>query len=144
MGGWSAALAGGPQDRRMTAQSETSSYARNITQPPSSCPTAHVKAIRDSLPEHFVWDERKSALLLLAMRQAEDVERLEADIAQRGVRLEGGRLNTALCELRQGRAALARILGQVAIPGSTRPAVVHARRAAEVRWQWVRQRATSA
>ena len=97
-------------------------------------PRDHVEAIRRSVGDAFEWDGREAALLDLAARQAADVERLEADVAENGPRLSNGRLNTALCELRQGRVALARILGQVEIPESARPASVHARRAAQARW----------
>jgi len=94
-----------------------------------------VEAIRRGLPPSHEWDERERALLGLAARQAADIELLEADIAEHGARLPDGRLNTALCELRQGRVALARILGQVDIPESTAPRSLHARKAAQARWE---------
>src|SRR5690348_555312 len=97
-------------------------------------PCAHVAAIRDSLPDHFQWDEREAALLDLAMRQAKDLEALGADIATHGVRSQSGRLSTIVSEARQSRVALSRILGQVDVPDSVRPAVSHARRAAQARW----------
>ena len=97
-------------------------------------PCEHVRLIRDSLPAGYQWDEREAALLDLAASLARNVERLEADVAVNGVRLEGGKLNAALCELRQQQVALARVLGQIAIPDSVKPAVVHARKAAEARW----------
>jgi hypothetical protein len=93
-----------------------------------------VKTIRAGLPESFEWDERESALLDLAERQAADIDLLEADIAEHGVRMGSGRLNQAFCEVRQARVALARILGQVEIPNATSPASVHGRKAAEARW----------
>jgi hypothetical protein len=93
-----------------------------------------VEAIRASLPDSYEWDEREIALLDLAARQAADIDLLEGDIAANGARLEGGRLNTALCELRQGRVALGRLLGLIDIPNSTAPASVHGAKAARARW----------
>lgn len=94
-----------------------------------------MEAIRSSLPSSHEWDERELALLELAARQAADIDRLEADVAAHGVRMDGGRLNTALCELRQGRVALARILGQVDVPETASPRSLHGRKAAEARWK---------
>ena len=52
----------------------------------SSCKCVDlVQAIRSSLPESYEWDEREFALLDLAERQAADLDRLEADIAEHGV-----------------------------------------------------------
>jgi hypothetical protein len=97
-----------------------------------------VDAIRAGLPDSHEWDEREAALLNLAYRQAADVDRLEEDIAERGVRVagRGGEvLNQAFCEVRQGRVALARILGQVEIPESLSSRSLHGRKAAEARWR---------
>ena len=96
--------------------------------------TAMVQAIRDGLPASHEWDEREAALLDLALRQARDLDLLEADIAENGVRSPSGRLSTVVSEARQARVALARILGQVDIPDSVAPASVHARKAARARW----------
>ena len=96
-----------------------------------------VDAIRSSLPATHEWDERESALLDLASRQAADIDQLEADVEQRGVRVpgRGGEvLNQSFSEVRQGRVALARILGQVDVPESTSPRSLHGRKAAEARW----------
>ncbi len=79
------------------------------------------------------WEERELALLALAESQAADIDRLEADIAKNGIRIDG-RLNQALPELRQARVALARIRGQVDIPEATAPASLHGRKAAQARW----------
>jgi hypothetical protein len=86
-----------------------------------------VATIRDSLPPDTEWDERERALLALDERQAADVDRLEADIAKRGVRVDGRGaqvLNQALAEARMGRVALARLLGQVDVPDAVAPAVL--------------------
>jgi hypothetical protein len=81
------------------------------------------------------WTERDAALLELAVRQAADIDGLEADIECHGVRLENGRLNTALCEARQARVALGRLLVMVDIPDEISTAAVHATKAAKARWQ---------
>jgi hypothetical protein len=101
---------------------------------------ALVEAIQKGLPASHEWDERELALLELAGRQAADIDRLEADIAKRGVRVPGRGgdvLNQAFCEVRQGRVALARILGQIDIPESLSPRSLHGRKAAEARWREV-------
>jgi hypothetical protein len=99
---------------------------------------ALVDGIEKALPDSHVWDEREQALLSLAARQADDIDRLERDIAENGVRVEGRggqhTLNQAFGEARQARVALARILGQVELPESVRPSVLHGRRAAQARW----------
>lgn len=97
-------------------------------------PLAAVDAIRDGLPSGYVWTEREAALLDLAARQAGDIELLEADVAEHGVRVASGHLNSTLCELRQGRVALSRLLNQVNIPNEVKPSVSHARKAAQARW----------
>ena len=76
---------------------------------------ARVDAITGSLGPDLEWDERERGLLELAARQADDLDRLEADIAERGITVDG-RLNQAVAEARQARVALARILGQVDLP----------------------------
>lgn len=106
--------------------------------PTSERKRASVEAVRDSLPESHEWDERESALLELALGQADDIDQLENDIAERGVRVEGrgGQvLNQSFAEVRQARVALARILGQLDVPGSESGRAVHARKAAEARWR---------
>lgn len=94
-----------------------------------------VTRIRDRLPAGYEWDERELALLDLALRQAADLDLLEADIAVHGVRSPSGRLSTIVSEARQGRVALSRILGAVDVPESVRPAVTHAGKAARARWK---------
>jgi hypothetical protein len=74
----------------------------------------------------------------VAARQAGDIDRLEADIRERGVRVAGRGgvevLNQAIGEVRQSRVALARILGQIDVPESVSSRTVHARKAAGARW----------
>ena len=100
---------------------------------------ALVDAISSALPDTHVWDERECALLALAVRQADDIDRLEADIAEHGVRVEGRggqrSLNQSLAEARQARIALSRILNAIDIPESVLPSVLHGQRAAHARWR---------
>ena len=104
---------------------------------------ALVDAITEALPDTHVWDEREAALLQLAARQADDIDRLEADIADNGVRVEGRggqrTLNQCLGEARQARVALSRILNAIDIPEAARPSVLHGQRAAEARWRQSRK-----
>ena len=105
---------------------------------PVASPVALVEAIRRSLPPSQEWDERERMLLTLAASQADDIERLERDVEQRGVRVpgRGGEvLNQSFSEVRQARVALARILGQIDVPESLSPRSLHGRKAAEVRWR---------
>jgi hypothetical protein len=105
----------------------------------SGKPTAvsGVRALRSSLPKFHEWTERDAAVLLLAERQAADIDRLEKDIEKNGVRVEGRGadvLNQALGEVRQGRVALGRLLGLVEIPGEASTGSQHGRKAAQARW----------
>jgi hypothetical protein len=99
---------------------------------------ALVETIRAALPPGHEWDERELALLSLAEAQAADIDRLAADLAEQGVRVPargGERLNQAFAEVRQGRVALARILGGIDIPESVGTASLHGRKAAAARWK---------
>jgi hypothetical protein len=94
-----------------------------------------VATIVDGLPSGVELDQRGQALLDLAARQADDLAALEADIAERGIRVPGSRsghevLNPAIAEARQGHLALGKLLGQLDLP----EAVTSARHAAEARW----------
>ena len=102
---------------------------------PTASHVEHVHTICGSLPASHEWDERERALLALAEAQARELDMLEADIADHGVRSPSGRLNTVVSEARQARVALARILGQVDIPESLSPRALHGRKAAEGRWK---------
>ena len=99
---------------------------------------ALIKTIRDGLPPGIELDEREEALLDLAAGQARDVERAEADLAERGYLVPGYQgqqvVNPSVSEARQGRIAIGRLLGQIDLPESTRDAVKRARQAAEARW----------
>jgi hypothetical protein len=101
--------------------------------------TALVARIRRALGDAYELDEREEALLDLAARQADDVARLEADVRDRGTTVLGSTrqpvLNPSISESRQGRLALAKILGAISLPDSEREAVGRARAAAEERWR---------
>ena len=103
-----------------------------------------VGSIVRGLPSGIELDEREQAVLDLAARQADDVARLEADIAKRGVTVPGSRagqqvLNPSIAEVRQGRLALGKLLGQLELPdlaGERRGgASRNAQRAALARWR---------
>jgi hypothetical protein len=94
-----------------------------------------VEAIRAGLPDSHEWDEREAALLELASRQAQDIDCLQQDIVDNGVRLSDGRLNPAIAEVRQGRVALARILAGVDVPDGASTTVLRARKGAAARWR---------
>src|SRR5687767_14590908 len=100
--------------------------------------TGLIEAIRTGLPPGVELDEREEAILDLAARQARDVAAAEADIAERGYLVPGSRgqqvVNPSVAEVRQGRLALGKLLGQLDLPESTRDAVRGARHAAEARW----------
>ena len=78
------------------------------------------KSIVADLPEAVELDARELALLAHASRQADDIAALERALKRDGVTISGSagqpRLNAALTELRQGRIALARLLGGLDIP----------------------------
>jgi hypothetical protein len=97
-----------------------------------------VQAIRASLPASHEWTARDVALLDLAERQAADIDRLEADIEQNGVRVPGRGaevVNQAFAEVRQARVALGRLIGLVDMPDEASTSSLHARKAARSRWR---------
>lgn len=100
------------------------------------------KSVHAGLAAGFELDERETAILALAARQADDVAALERVLAADGVVVEGSqgqpRLNGIVAELRQGRLAVARLLGALELPDSAeQPRSVsseRARKAAHTRW----------
>ena len=101
---------------------------------------ALLASIVKGLPPGVELDEREIALLDVAASQADDIAALEADIAERGVRVPGSRaghevLNPAVSEVRQGRLALGKLLGALELPESASDASRGARKAAEARWK---------
>jgi hypothetical protein len=91
-------------------------------------------SIRRGLPPGVELDEREEILLSAAAHQADAIEALEADIAERGFMVDG-KLNPAAMEARQGRTALARLLGGIDLPGSKTLTQLRASKAAGVRWR---------
>jgi P27 family predicted phage terminase small subunit len=75
------------------------------------------RQIQRAVPDDAELDEREAAILAAACRQADDVAALEAAIAAHGVVVEGSRgqprLSPLMTEARQGRLALARLLGEL-------------------------------
>ena len=83
------------------------------------------KSLWRRLCDTYDFEVHELAVVELAARQADDVAALEAAIAEAGVTVRGSagqpRLNAAVTEVRQGRLALAKILGQLALPAETEP-----------------------
>jgi hypothetical protein len=101
------------------------------------------KAILDDLPDGWELDHREKALLDLAGRQADDLDRLERAIKKEGATSTGsmGQLvvNPAILEARQARLAISRLVGLIELPGladqgSDSAASIRARKAAGSRW----------
>lgn len=99
--------------------------------------------VHAGLSAAFELDERETALLAMAGRQADDVAELEAILKRDGLSVTGStgqpRLHPAVAELRQGRLALARLLGGLELPNAeevpTSAASQRGRKAAEARWE---------
>jgi hypothetical protein len=99
-------------------------------------------AIQNGLPKGWELDERETAILLLASRQADVVADLEAAVAG-GVMAEGSTgqpvVHPAIAEARQGRLAIDRMLAKIVLPaadksGGETSASELGRRAAHSRW----------
>ena len=99
-------------------------------------------ALWEALTGAYDFGAGERPVLAAACRQADDVALLEAAIATDGATVEGSagqpRLNAALTEVRQGRLALAKLLGALAVPeDDDRPLTAAGRRAqtaANARW----------
>jgi len=99
------------------------------------------RAIVGDLAPGLELDARELALLDAACRQADAVGVLERAVKRDGTMVRGAsgqrRLNGAVPEIRQGRIALARLLGEVDLAGEQAPGTAasrRGRRAADVRW----------
>lgn len=99
-------------------------------------------SIMAGLPDSWEFDERESALLLLAAKQADVVANLEKVVEDDGLMATGSTgqpiVHPAIAEARQGRQAIERMLGKVTLPlpekdGET-SASGHGRQAANARW----------
>src|SRR5687767_14550845 len=77
------------------------------------------RAVVADLPEGQEFAAHELLILEAAARQADTVAELEAVIAQDGLMIQGAagqrRLNAAVTELRQGRIAFSRLLGDLGI-----------------------------
>ena len=96
-----------------------------------------------ALPPDWEFDPREVASIEAAARQMDLNSDLEVALAITGVSVTGSRgqpvVNPIAAELRQGRLAVARLLGEVGIPDAEAAkaetaATKRGRRAAEVRW----------
>lgn len=94
-------------------------------------------------------DPRELLTLAAAARQADDTAALESALARGALVVEGSKgqpvLNAAVAELRQGRLALARLLGTLDLPAeedgvAMTSAQRRAQHAAEARWSQHRAR----
>lgn len=107
-------------------------------------------ALWERLTAAYEFGPTESALLEAACRQADDVALIEAAIAQDGAVVAGSkgqpRLNAGLAEVRQGRLALQKLLGGLAVPEDDEaPLTANGRRArAAANARWDRRRAEEA
>lgn len=93
-----------------------------------------------ALPEGMEWDEREIVLLGILERQAKHVERLEAELAERGYVDTGSkgqvRISPFVSELRLQYAAMARVAEAIRLPDELeRPKAIRQQRAANRRWK---------
>jgi len=98
-------------------------------------------AILADLPSELELEARELVVLEAAARQADVIASLERAVRRDGLMIRGAskqrRLNAAVAEIRQGRIAVARLLGELDLAGESVPqtaASQRARRAANVRW----------
>ena len=99
------------------------------------------RAITGDLADGLELDARELAVLDAACRQADVVASLERAVKRDGLMIRGAskqrRLNAAVAEIRQGRLAVGRLLGQLDLAGESVPSTAaseRARRAANTRW----------
>ena len=90
--------------------------------------------IRDDILAGVEFDTREEALLEAAVRQADDIAALEADIANRG-HVVDELVNPSVREVRQGRLALARLLAGIDLPAAANTTALRAEKAAYARWK---------
>lgn len=105
------------------------------------------KALWRRLTGTFDFESGELVILETAARQADALAALEAVVAESGLMVAGSagqpRLNPAVAECRQGRIALARMLGMLGMPDDEdKPMTAasrSARHASEARWNRKRQ-----
>lgn len=106
-------------------------------------------SVAKALPDSLEFDEREVAILTMAARQADDVQRLETVVKEKGPMVKGSAgqpvVNPAVVEARQGRLAINRLLGELSIPDAEEePRTAASRRsqhAANTRWDERRKKA---
>jgi hypothetical protein len=91
------------------------------------------RAIRGDLPDHVELDPREEALLAAAVKQADDIAALEADVRARGHFVDGI-VNPSVREARQGRLALGRLLAGIDLPAAFAPHEPRKVRSARPSW----------
>lgn len=116
--------------------------------PPSGLGKAG-RALWRSITGAYQLDPRETTTLAAAARQADDLAALETALAAGALVVEGSKgqpvLNAAVGELRQGRLALARLLGTLNLPTedggpALTSAQLRAQKAANTRWDLQRLR----
>lgn len=111
------------------------------TRAPSNL-NASGRSLYKTILAEYELDDRETRILVLACRQADALDALEAAVKDDGITVLGAagqtRLHPAVVEARQGRIALARLLGQLSLPPADDiPATARgqqARKAARARW----------
>jgi hypothetical protein len=116
----------------------------SIPRPPAGLGTAGTALFR-SLVAEYELPVGEMVVLRMAWRQADDIATLEASIKRDGADVQGStgqsKLNPALAEVRQARLALAKLIGEIALPDEDdMPRTASSRRAqsaANIRWSRV-------
>ena len=121
------------------------SGSRALPKPPKGLESAGKalwRAIVSDLPSNFEFSARELRQLELAARQADAVAGLEAAIDREGIVTRGSRgqqrLNPLVAEARQGRLAVSRLIGELALPDTgsdlQKSSSKRSSRAAHARW----------
>lgn len=114
----------------------------DIPKPPAGLGRAG-KAVWLGIVESFDLDPRELMLLATAARQADLVEQLEKALERDGLTSIGAagqvRFSAIPAEIRQGRLALGRLLGELRLPATGEPKVLtaagrRAQHASQSRW----------
>jgi|AntAceMinimDraft_12_1070368.scaffolds.fasta_scaffold04369_4 hypothetical protein len=101
------------------------------------------KKLTAELGEGWVWDARDLAILHLADRTADTINRLEVELESSGLVVPGSegqpRVSPLVAEIRLQRGSLAQLLGKLAIPGDEPQKSATHQAAANARWDRVRR-----
>lgn len=130
-----------PPTQRETSECSAPSLPTPRDVPPAGLSAAGLALWRVVTAEYAL-DERETHVLALACAQADVLAALEAAVVADGAMVAGSagqpRLHPAVAEARQARIAVARLLGQLALPTAEgRPTTARgqqARAAARARW----------